>query len=615
MYVLFKKALFFLQNLFKRNPVRNIKFLGVCIKHEKEFLIGAHKKSGELIFLPKQAAGFSYTGYEQGVLMNRHQRPIHAGQDIARLNFSYSNGTTFLTYTLTDNLQRIYVAASKDGKHFKERGSIKASGNASILTLRQEKKDVLVLMCGIDTVDMYISSNSGHSWKQNVHGLYTDILDTTCIFECATNYKDHILIHYSRKTSTHGIHSILVDNPNIHHVLWKSDTTLWDIDTSEETRLLDIVYTHTHLAIYTVNHYHLITEIILPYPLSSVHKRHTHTYLTRHEQNPILEPRDGHGWEQEAAFNPAAVIDDTGVIHMFYRAIGTDGVSRVGHALSEDGYTFTERYPYPVYAVGDQTHHTGPRSYAPHIYPSGGSWGGCEDPRIVRIDDHIYMTYVSFGGWNSIRMALTSLSLHNLKHKQWQWTRPLLLSNPKETHKNWVIFPEKIGGKYAILHGITPRILIEYVDSLTHIPTHIESERPPGPQIGRIDKWDNLVRGSGPPPLKTDKGWLLFYHAIDKKEPHRYKVGAMILDYKNPTIIRYRSEDPVLSPDMYYENNGKPGVVYASGAVIKDGTLFLYYGGADKVACVASAPLNTFLDAVVSGKSFTGIMRQIEFMR
>jgi predicted GH43/DUF377 family glycosyl hydrolase len=203
------------------------------------------------------------------------------------------------------------------------------------------------------------------------------------------------------------------------------------------------------------------------------------------------------------------------------------------------------------------------------------------------------------------------MSISDFIAQSWdKWSDPVFLSPPHETHKNWVLFPEKIGGKYAILHGIAPHILIEYVDDIDNIESHIYSERPQGPQAGREKHWDNLLRGAGPAPLKTDLGWLLLYHAIDKKEFHKYKVGVMILDLNDPTKILYRSDTPVISPDLHYENDGKPGIVYASGAVIKDEKLFIYYGGGDKVSCVASAPLSEFLHAVQKGSPLSGLLQK-----
>jgi predicted GH43/DUF377 family glycosyl hydrolase len=93
----------------------------------------------------------------------------------------------------------------------------------------------------------------------------------------------------------------------------------------------------------------------------------------------------------------------------------------------------------------------------------------------------------------------------------------------------------------------------------------------------------------------------VLYHANDAHEPHKYKVGAMLLDLVDPTKVLYRAAKPIISPDEYYENHGKPGIVYAAGAVVRDGMLFVYYGGADKVVCVATAPLAEFLDALIHG--------------
>ncbi|MDP3004338.1 MAG: hypothetical protein Q8N43_02440, partial [Candidatus Azambacteria bacterium] len=105
-------------------------------------------------------------------------------------------------------------------------------------------------------------------------------------------------------------------------------------------------------------------------------------------------------------------------------------------------------------------------------------------------------------------------------------------------------------------------------------------------------------RGAGAPPLKTKYGWLLFYHAMDN-DWSKYKVGAMLLDLNDPTKILYRAKEPVLEPEEIYENNGyKPGIVYISGAVIKDGDLLVYYGCSDSYVSVAYANLDDFLEAL-----------------
>lgn len=316
--------------------------------------------------------------------------------------------------------------------------------------------------------------------------------------------------------------------------------------------------------------------------------------LERHGGNPILSPDPGHWWESEAVFNPAAIVHD-GRVHLFYRALGRDGVSRIGHASSENGIYFTERSlaldQGPGFAL--QRHEAKPLSYRPGLYASGGGWGGTEDPRAVKLEDRAYLSFGIFENWESLRLALTSLPLRELQERRWRWEPLIPLSPRGETHKNWVLFPEKIGGKFAILHTLTPSPTIEYVERLEDLRERpIRSNNNRG---GRAGQWDAFVRGAGAPPIKTPEGWLLFYHGMDPAQGPGYKVGAMLLDLENPTKIRYRSSHPVLKPDEWYENDWKPGVVYASGAVVWGDDVLVYYGGGDKYVAAARANLADFL--------------------
>ena len=96
--------------------------------------------------------------------------------------------------------------------------------------------------------------------------------------------------------------------------------------------------------------------------------------------------------------------------------------------------------------------------------------------------------------------------------------------------------------------------------------------------------------------MRTKDGWLFIYHAIDEKDEFRYKMGAMLLDIKYPPRVIARTTHPILEPLAWYENEGlKSGVVYPCGAVILKDQLFVYYGGADMVVCVATAKMNEFM--------------------
>ncbi|MFH1828445.1 MAG: hypothetical protein ABH824_04225 [Nanoarchaeota archaeon] len=319
--------------------------------------------------------------------------------------------------------------------------------------------------------------------------------------------------------------------------------------------------------------------------------------LIKSSENPIIQPNGDNHWEAWQTFNPGVILLDNKV-HFLYRAIGEDGLSRLGYAVSSDGFNIDERLPYPVYEHQPRQH-----QFTIYSYFSGGSWGGCEDPRIVQIDeeDILYMTYTACD--DGLRVGLTSIKVKDFLKKRWRWKTPKLISQPGEVHKNWVIFPDKINGKYAILHSINPEISINYVDNLEFADQkYIQSQHGGRPQKMPNNCWDSWIRGAGPPPLKTKEGWLVLYHAMDEHDPGKYKVGAMLLDLNDPTKILHRSPQPILEPDELYENNGfKSGVVYASGVIVKDGNLLVYYGGADSYVCVAYTNFEEFIRSLKQG--------------
>lgn len=321
--------------------------------------------------------------------------------------------------------------------------------------------------------------------------------------------------------------------------------------------------------------------------------------LDKSSKNPIILPKGENSWESRQTFNPAVLLLKNKV-HFIYRAIGNNYISRFGYAVSKNGLRIDERSKNPAYQHRSsqdfyRSSGGGERFVSSNI-SSGGSFGGAEDPRITRVgkEDKIYMTYTAWD--RGLRMALTSIKVKDFLENRWNWSLPRLISPPGEVHKNWVIFPEKINGKYAILHSISPKISITYLDSLNfngYIKSYYDGD------VDSKDLWEERIRGAGPPPIKTEEGWLLFYHAMDKKDPGKYKVGAMVLDINNPSKILYRSKRPVLEPDQDYENSGfKPGVVYATGAVVKGDNLYLYYGAADNYVCAARVNLKEFLDSL-----------------
>jgi predicted GH43/DUF377 family glycosyl hydrolase len=337
----------------------------------------------------------------------------------------------------------------------------------------------------------------------------------------------------------------------------------------------------------------------LEYLWQPVKPKSFHPILSRAHKNPLLRPIVNHYWESQAVFNAAAVYDQ-GKVHLVYRAVGDDSVSVMGYASSKDGINLDTRLKKPIYVPTQPFETSQPGSPKPSpAYVSGPGCGGCEDPRMTKIDGRFYVTYNAWNGYEPPKVALTSISEDDFSKQRWNWRQPVLISspnlgdvkNPDRINKNWVIFPEKINGRYAILHSLSP-IQVDYFDTLEFDgQTYIDSYREWRP---RDYRWDVFIRGVGPPPLKTKDGWLLFYHAASRD--CGYNLGAMLLDSQDPTKVLFRANTPVLAPSYWYETTGlKPNIVYSTGAAVIEDQLTVYYGGADTVVCAAQAGLNDFI--------------------
>ena len=388
-----------------------------------------------------------------------------------------------------------------------------------------------------------------------------------------------------------------------YKIIWRADEPIFEnkIPYEKDLGCKGALFSDNKIIIYwhSKNTGMFSTTLALPFSITSVKEKTK--ILKRHHKNPIISPKivNNKEWMNEGAFNPAAIVikDKT---HLLFRAVGCDGISRVGHSSSFDGVHFDKINPEPVFYLKRSHFGHGPMKdrYDPVMYSSGGSWGGCEDPRLVKVDDKIYMTFNAFDGWDFIRVGYTSIKESDFEKENWNWSKPKLISPLGQINKNWVIFPEKINGKFAILHSLTPEIQIDYIDDLENLANGKEKINSKyGKKVPRR-MWDTWVRGAGPPPIKTNDGWLIFYHAISADEPSRYKLGVMLLDLQNPQKILARSSSPILLPDMWYENDSKPGVVYACGAVVRNDTLFIYYGGGDKFVCVATVPFKDFVNSL-----------------
>ena len=172
--------------------------------------------------------------------------------------------------------------------------------------------------------------------------------------------------------------------------------------------------------------------------------------------------------------------------------------------------------------------------------------------------------------------------------------------------RNVILFPEKINGKYAVLrrpqahvgtqteHDGVPSIQISYSEDLIDWTDPVPVLRP------KYDWEDNRIGGSTPP-IRTEKGWLVFYHGVQNVDPQSrtvvYRMGAALLDLNDPEKVLARSPEFLLEPEAYYEKYGLyiPMVVFPTAAIVINDMIWLYYGVCDTAIALAKASLSKVL--------------------
>lgn len=303
--------------------------------------------------------------------------------------------------------------------------------------------------------------------------------------------------------------------------------------------------------------------------------------MKRFPGNPIITPRPGMLWEAKGTLNPAAV-DLNGKIHLLYRAFSADNQSTMGYASSSDGFCLDERLDKPVYF---------PRMGF-ELPGSPGGGGGCEDPRLSVIGDRLYMTYAAYDG-STPRVAVSSISVDDFLTKRWGgWSRPEVMSPPGIADKDAAILPEPVKGGYMIFHRVGDSICADFLHSLNlsgeKITQCVEILAP------RRGMWDGGKVGIAAPPAKTPRGWLLLYHGVSWSTT--YRVGAVLLDLADPTVVLARTAAPLFEPEEEYERKGVKGnVVFPCGLVVRGNTAFMYYGAADDAVGAASFKVSELL--------------------
>ena len=218
---------------------------------------------------------------------------------------------------------------------------------------------------------------------------------------------------------------------------------------------------------------------------------------------------------------------------------------------------------------------------------------GVEDPRITRIGDTFYITYVAVSRHGVVTALASTRDFKSFE-------RHGILFPPE--NKDVVLFPERIGGEYYALHRpnaatpfTKPEMWMATSSDLIHWGHHAQF-------LGGSEEWDIGRIGAGTPPIRTAGGWLTLYHGNSKREEDRgigiYSGGALLLDLDNPRKIIARS-GRVFLPETKYELEGfVPNVVFPTGLVPRDDTVLVYYGAADTYTAVVEFSLKDILNSV-----------------
>ena len=328
----------------------------------------------------------------------------------------------------------------------------------------------------------------------------------------------------------------------------------------------------------------------------------------------VMEPEPGNPMEVGGVLNPAAARAPDGQLYLFPRLVGHGNYSRIGIARV--------RFNVAGDPVGVDRIGVALEPEADFELGSDGR-GGCEDPRITFVAPlrRYVMAYTALSSRGPrIALAMSDDLLH--------WRRlGLATFQPYQgiafdgiDNKDASVFPVAIPDpsgqmSMAILQrplfpGTRPEekitqglqrhvdldhesIWISYcstaMDScaplhLCHFGSHHRLATP-------IAAWERLKIGGGTPPILTRHGWLTVYHGVsvlsDAPRELCYSAGVLILSKEAPHVIRYRSAEPVLKPEMRLEREGVVANVVFPTAVDRRDDLGMpdridvYYGMAD----------------------------------
>ena len=119
--------------------------------------------------------------------------------------------------------------------------------------------------------------------------------------------------------------------------------------------------------------------------------------------------------------------------------------------------------------------------------------------------------------------------------------------------------------------------------------------------------WESLKVGGGSAPIETNEGWLLFYHGVANTcNGYVYSIGGAILDRENPSVVKYRCRNYLLTPEEWYEERGFVPNVCFPCATLQDpdtGRIAIYYGAADSYVGLAFTTVDDIMDYIIKNST------------
>ena len=299
----------------------------------------------------------------------------------------------------------------------------------------------------------------------------------------------------------------------------------------------------------------------------------------RHPGNPILSAEDW-PYPVNAVFNPAAAAIN-GETLLLARVEDLTGISHLTVARSANGIDGWNVAAEPL--------------LAPEPDVATEQWG-FEDARVVWVAelDRWAITCTAYGPAGPAVFLATTEDFNTVE-------RYGIVRHPED--KNAALLPHRIDGRWVMLHRPKTEFAGEILLSRSaDFVSWSTPEQVLQPREGAW--WDSLRIGIGPPPLRTEHGWLLIYHGVkDTVSGQLYRVGLALLDLDEPTRVLRRLPTWVLAPHEDYERTGDvPNVVFPCGLVHDEaaGEIRLYYGAADSSICLATARLDDLLESLLA---------------